>query len=71
VICWVWRKVSRALVLGMHFPRLVNMLQQRKKFAKTYDMCQSNLLKQICRNAKLGQKNLEKVGKNGKRHVQI
>jgi hypothetical protein len=40
-----------ALVLGMHFPRLVNMLQHRKKFAYTYDMCQSNLLKHICKNA--------------------
>jgi hypothetical protein len=29
----------RALVLGMHFLRLANMLQQRKKFAKTCDMC--------------------------------
>jgi len=32
-------EVSRAFVLGMHFPRLVNMLQKKKKFAKTYDMC--------------------------------
>jgi hypothetical protein len=53
----------------MHFPRLVNMLELKKKFAKTYDMCQSNLLKQISKT--LGQKHLERVGKSGKRHVQI
>jgi hypothetical protein len=29
----------KALVLGMHFPSLANILQQKKKFAKTYDMC--------------------------------
>jgi hypothetical protein len=32
-------------------------------------MCQSNLFEEICRNAWLGQKNLERVGKNEKRHV--
>jgi len=37
----------RALVLVMHFRKLVNMLCKRKKFAKTYDMCQSKLPKEI------------------------
>jgi hypothetical protein len=41
----------KALVLGIHFPRLVNMLQIEEKFAKIYDMCASNLFKEICRNA--------------------
>jgi hypothetical protein len=62
-------EIFRALVLDVHFPRFSNMLQQRKKFAKTYNMCQLNLFKEICKNAQFGQKNLERVGKNGKRHV--
>jgi hypothetical protein len=44
-------KKFRALILGIHFPRLTNMLEYRKKFAKTYDMCESNLFKEICTNA--------------------
>jgi hypothetical protein len=41
----------KALVLGIHFPRLVNMLQIEEMFAKIYDMCASNLFKEICKNA--------------------
>jgi hypothetical protein len=34
-----WRKNFKAFILGMHFPRLANMLQQNKKITKTYYMC--------------------------------
>ncbi len=41
----------RALVLVMHFLKHANMEQHMKKFAKTYDMHQSKLPKDICINA--------------------
>jgi hypothetical protein len=31
-------EIFRALVWSMHFPRLINMLQHRKKFAKIDDI---------------------------------
>jgi hypothetical protein len=37
----------KTFVLVMHFLKLINMLRQRKKIAKTYDMCQSKLPKEI------------------------
>jgi hypothetical protein len=34
-----WRKVFKALVLGMHFPKFTNMLQKKENFAKIYNVC--------------------------------
>jgi hypothetical protein len=50
-MCWVWKKVFKAFFLVMHFQKLADMQQQMKYFAKTYDMCQSKLPKEICKIA--------------------
>jgi hypothetical protein len=40
----------KALVLGIHFPGLANMLQTKEMFTKIYNMCESNLFIEYCKN---------------------
>jgi hypothetical protein len=53
----------------MFFPRHVNMVQQMKKYVEISNVSLLSLYKQIYKSALLSQKNLRRVGKNGRKFV--
>ncbi len=50
LLCWVWKKVFKKLVLVMFFLKCANMQQWMIFFAKALDMYLSKLPKENCRN---------------------
>jgi hypothetical protein len=66
VICWIWRKLLGDLFWAFIFQDFPIWYNNKKRFAKIYNMCDSNLFKENCRNGSLGPKYLERLRKNGK-----
>ncbi len=65
MIFWGWKKISMEVVLDMLFPSHANMGLLKRKFAKTWDLCQLKMCNITLKNALLGSKSLVRVDYSG------